>query len=129
MGLKAPGMPGWTLNETTDLLLKKEFDVCRESQTPHRLFTANGLEHLVPFKHPDMDRWRDALRGGLMIDYKTSNITLSGGVDDIWQDTKTGKLIIVDYKSQAKSSGVDSSIFADPYHESYKIKWIFTLIC
>ena len=70
--------------------------------TPHRLFTANGLEHLVPFKHPDMDRWRDALRGGLMIDYKTSNITLSGGVDDIWQDTKTGKLIIVDYKSQAK---------------------------
>ena len=32
MGLKAPGMPGWTLNETTDLLLK-EFDVCRESQT------------------------------------------------------------------------------------------------
>ena len=126
MGLKAPGMPGWTLNETTDLLLKKEFDVCRESQTPHRLFTANGLEHLVPFKHPDMDRWRDALRGGLMIDYKTSNITLSGGVDDIWQDTKTGKLIIVDYKSQAKSGGVDIvEYLADPYHESYKVQMDF----
>ena len=26
MGLDAPGTPGWTLNETTDLLLKKEFD-------------------------------------------------------------------------------------------------------
>jgi hypothetical protein len=29
MGLDAPGTPGWTLNETTDLLLKKEFDECR----------------------------------------------------------------------------------------------------
>ena len=26
-GLDAPGTPGWTLNETSDLLLKKEFDI------------------------------------------------------------------------------------------------------
>ena len=51
---------GWTLNETTDLLLKKEFDACRATQTPHRLFLENGLEHLVPFQHPDMDKWRDS---------------------------------------------------------------------
>ena len=38
-GLKPPGTPGWTLNETTDLLLKKEFDYCREKQIPHRLFS------------------------------------------------------------------------------------------
>ena len=38
IGLSEPGMPGWTLNETTDLLLKKEFDECRENQIPHRLF-------------------------------------------------------------------------------------------
>ena len=31
-GLVSPSMPGWTLNETTDLLLKKEFDLCREKQ-------------------------------------------------------------------------------------------------
>ena len=37
-GLEPPGTPGWSLNETTDLLLKKEFDACRENQTPHRLF-------------------------------------------------------------------------------------------
>ena len=37
-GLDPPGTPGWTLNETTDLLLKKEFDYCRERQIPHRLF-------------------------------------------------------------------------------------------
>ena len=47
-GLDSPGTPGWTLNETTDLLLKKEFDICREQQIPHRLFKENGLEHLVP---------------------------------------------------------------------------------
>ena len=43
MGLDSPGTPGWTLNETTDLLLKKEFDLCRETQSPHRLFLKNGF--------------------------------------------------------------------------------------
>ena len=37
-GLSTPSMPGWTLNETTDLLLKREFDICREKQIPHRIF-------------------------------------------------------------------------------------------
>ena len=37
-GLDAPGTPGWTLNETTDLLLKKEFDICRKNQIPHEIF-------------------------------------------------------------------------------------------
>ena len=68
-GLASPGMPGWTLNETTDRLLKKEFDICREEQTPHRIFLENNLSHLVPFDHPDMDKWRDSLRNGLMINY------------------------------------------------------------
>ena len=56
VGLDTPKTPGWTLNETTDLLLKKEFDTCREAQTPHRLFLENGLDRLVPFKHPDMGK-------------------------------------------------------------------------
>ena len=37
-GLASPSMPGWSLNSLTDDLLKKEFDVCRETQTPHRIF-------------------------------------------------------------------------------------------
>ena len=40
-GLDAPGTPGWTLNETTDLLLKKEFDICRKNQIPHEIFKKN----------------------------------------------------------------------------------------
>ena len=86
-GIVSPGMPGWTLNETTDRLLKKEFDDCREKQEPHRIFLENNLDNLVPFAHPDMDKWRDSLRNGLMANFH--NIILTGGVDDIWQNTDT----------------------------------------
>jgi len=125
-GLDPPGTPGWTLNATTDLLLKKEFDLCREQQTPHRLFEPNGLAHVVPFDHPEMDNWRDSLRRGLMLRYKDTNIILTGGVDDIWQDTITKQLIVVDYKSQAKKDLVDTDEYlADPYHKGYKIQMDF----
>ena len=42
----------------------------------------------------------DSLRHGLSIRFQDTNIILSGGVDDVWQDIKTGKLIIADYKSR-----------------------------
>ena len=126
LGLEAPGTPGWTLNETTDLLLKKEFDACRESQTPHRLFIQNGLEHLVPFKHQDMDKWRDSLHHGLMARFGKTNIILTGGVDDIWQNTKTGQLVIADYKSQANTKKLEPiSYLSDPYKEGYKVQMDF----
>ena len=123
-GIVSPGMPGWTLNETTDRLLKKEFDDCREKQEPHRIFLENNLDNLVPFAHPDMDKWRDSLRNGLMANFH--NITLTGGVDDIWQNTDTKELIIVDYKSQANSREVEPiSYLSNAYHEGYKIQMEF----
>jgi hypothetical protein len=123
-GLATPGMPGWSLNETTDRLLKKEFDICREDQIPHRIFIENNLNHLVPFNHPDMDKWRDSLHHGLMINYK--NLILSGGVDDIWLNTKTGEIIVVDYKSQASSYEVNTRYYlASAYHQGYKIQMDF----
>ncbi len=126
MGLDPPGTPGWTLNETTDLLLKKEFDDCREKQIPHRLFTENGLGHVVPFDHPEMDNWRNSLHHGLMLRHKDTPIILTGGVDDIWQDTRTQQLIVVDYKSQAKNGLVDKQDYLDdPYHEGYKLQMNF----
>ncbi len=125
-GLDPPGTPGWTLNETTDLLLKKEFDFCRERQIPHRLFIENRLSDLVPFSHPDINNWRDSLHKGLMLRYKDTNIILTGGVDDIWQDKISKKLIIVDYKSQAKLGRLDKQDYLDdPYHEAYKIQMDF----
>ncbi len=125
-GLAEPRTPGWTLNETTDLLLKKEFDECRKHQKPHRLFAQYGLDHIVPFEHPAMDDWRNSMHKGLMARYKDSNIILSGGVDDIWFDTKKECLIVVDYKSQANSKTVEPlSYLASPYHEGYKIQMDF----
>ena len=126
MGLDPPGTPGWTLNETTDLLLKKEFDQCREQQIPHRLFAENGLSHVVPFDHPEMDNWRNSLRRGLMLRHKDTSIILTGGVDDIWQDTRSKQLIVVDYKSQAKNGLISKQEYLDdPYHEGYKIQMDF----
>ena len=122
-GLESPGMPGWTLNETTDLLLKKEFDKCRVAQIPHRLFKENGLEYLVPFQHPDMDKWRDARRHGLQSRFKKTNIILTGGVDDIWQDTNDDKLVVVEYKSQANTNPLTPELYlSNPYHEGYKVQ-------
>ena len=125
-GLDPPGTPGWTLNETTDLLLKKEFDYCRERQIPHRLFIDNDLSHLVPFDHPEIDDWRNSLHKGLMLRHKDTNIISTGGVDDIWQHKITKQLIVVDYKSQAKLGRVDKQDYLDdPYHEGYKIQMDF----
>ena len=125
-GLDPPGTPGWTLNETTDLLLKKEFDYCRERQIPHRLFIENQLSNVLPFDHPEIDNWRDSLHKGLMLRYKNTNIILTGGVDDIWQHNISKKIIVVDYKSQAKLGRVDKQDYLeDPYHEAYKIQMDF----
>ena len=125
-GFESPSVPGWSLNETTDLLLKKEFDYCRERQIPHRLFISNNLDNLVPFYHDELDNWRDSLHKGLMLRYRNTNIILTGGIDDIWQNTISRKLIIVDYKSQAKHGRLDKiNYLQDPYHEGYKIQMDF----
>jgi hypothetical protein len=126
LGLSEPGTPGWALNSATDELLKREFDVCREQQIPHRLFKRNGLEHVVPFQHEEMDTWRDALRGGIIQKFEDTNIILTGGVDDIWLDTKTQELIVVDYKSQASLNEVEPvSYLSNVYHEGYKLQMDF----
>ena len=125
-GLDSPGTPGWSLNETTDLLLKREFDYCRERQIPHRLFIENQLRNVLPFDHPEIDNWRDSLHKGLTLRHKDTNIILTGGVDDIWQHNITKQLIIVDYKSQAKLGRLDKQEYLeDPYHDGYKIQMDF----
>ena len=65
-GVISPSLPGWSLNAATDELLKKEFDACREKRQPHRLFAQYDLEHIIPFDHPDLNKWRDSLRLSLI---------------------------------------------------------------
>ncbi len=126
IGLQEPGMPGWALNTATDHLLKKEFDVCRKEHRPHRLFARHGLNHVIPLDHPEIDNWRDSLHKGLMHRFEATNIILSGGIDDIWLDTTTQELIVVDYKSQASDYPVEiESYLSNEYHQSYKIQMDF----
>lgn len=125
-GLVSPSTPGWTLNETTDLLLKKEFDLCRDSQISHRLFGRFGLGDVVPFTHPAIDEWRDSLHHGLEYPVPDSNIVMYGGVDDVWLDRISQQLIVVDYKSQANRYPVTTESYLNGvYHQGYKIQMDF----
>ena len=84
-------------------MYKKEFDICRKNQTPHRLFEQYGLNHFVPFQHPEIDKWRDSMHHGLSARFGNTNIMLFGGVDDVWINTDD-ELHIVDYKATAKKT-------------------------
>ena len=64
-----------------------------------------------------------------MIRFANTNIILTGGVDDIWQNTKTGKLVVADYKSQANTKELEpDSYLSDPYKEGYKVQMDFSPI-
>jgi CRISPR/Cas system-associated exonuclease Cas4 (RecB family) len=68
-----------------------------------------------------LDEWRDSIHYGLKHRFKETNIILQGGIDDVWFNTKTEELVVVDYKSQHKKDGVSQdTYFDDPYKNSYK---------
>jgi hypothetical protein len=125
-GFVAPGTPGWTLNDAVDVLLKKEFDECRENQTPHRICIENDLAHLVPFAHDDLSLWRDSLHHGLSSKVPGTSVILTGGLDDVWQNQNNKNLVVVDYKSQASFHHVDpETYFEDPFKDGYRIQLSF----
>ena len=95
-----PGYP-FNLNSAVDVLLKKEFDYYRQRQEPHPLLIENGIE-AIPFLHSQLDEWRDSLHHGIQFQIPNTNIIVTGGVDDVWINTATQELIIVDYKATSK---------------------------
>ncbi len=111
---RPPGFP-FNLNSAVDALLKKEFDVHRADKTPHPLMESYGLD-AVPFAHENMDKWRDALRGGVTFEHPTG-LTISGGVDDIWVNP-AGELIVVDYKATSKEGKIEA--LEEEWHIGYK---------
>jgi hypothetical protein len=120
-----PGYP-FNLNSAVDTLLKKEFDLYRARQEPHPLFVKHQLA-LLPFQHPKMDEWRDSLRRGIQYAVPGTTLILTGGVDDVWIDTKTQELVIVDYKATSKIEPV--SLDAE-WQQGYKrqaevYQWLF----
>ena len=121
-GLKEPSMPGWALNVAVDELLKKEFDQYRNEQKPHPIMLKHNL-NFVPYKHKDLDIWRNSLKGGISyLDDKT-NLIIHGGIDDIWFDLKEKKLVVVDYKAQSSTYPITVSSYLEAeWHLSYKLQ-------
>ena len=81
----------------------------------------------VPFKHKDIEKWQNALKQGVEYDHPDLNLKLAGGIDDVWENKDTGKLIVADYKAQSKSSEkkIDGYL-KDVYHEGYKLCLLYT---
>lgn len=107
-GIKDIDSPSFTINTTTDILLKRDADRVRgKSSLP--LWEANGLGHLIPFEHEHLENWTKSQQFGqdatfFNYDHPDTNIRFGGGLDDVFQNTLTGQLHIVDYKSTAQGT-------------------------
>jgi hypothetical protein len=125
LGTSRPkGFP-FTLNSAVDKLLKKEFDIHRAAGSKHPLLKAYGLD-AVPYAHPRMDEWRDALKGGIQYMHPATGMLISGGIDDVWVDL-IGELIIVDYKATSKDEEVNlDAAWQDGYKRQMEVyQWLF----
>lgn len=100
---RPPGYP-FNLNSAVDALLKKEFDTYRSKGEPHPMLVEAGID-AIPYSHDQIEVWRDSLHHGIQFHDKSTNLILTGGVDDIWVNP-SGELIIVDYKATSKSGEV-----------------------
>lgn len=115
-GVKRPSMPSFTLNLAVDALLKKEFDVHRTKGSAHPLMEKYGLD-LVPFKHVQMDEWRENFVGVRTL-HQPTNLLVFGAVDDIWV-SKMGELFVVDYKATSKDTAV-TELENTKWHDQYR---------
>ena len=89
------------------------------------------LGHLIPFEHEDLENWTNSQQFGLNDHHfntihEETNIKFGGGLDDVFLNTETGKIHIVDYKSQAQGTRspnnyeVKPSSLNDPWKIGYK---------
>lgn len=126
-GIKRPDFPPFSLNNAVDALFKKEFDIHRAKGSAHPLMKEYGID-AVPFKHKEMDAWRDAMKRGVQYVHKPTNLLVRGGVDDVWQDTE-GKLIVVDYKATAGKEEITlDEAWKDGYKRQVEIyQWLFKM--
>ncbi len=125
LGVGRPASFPLTLNNAVDALMKKEFDIHRAEATSHPIMQTYKID-AVPFADPRMEEWRDALRRGISFHHKPTNLTIRGGVDDVWVKP-SGELIIVDYKATSSEKEITLD---DEWKIQYKrqmeiYQWLF----
>ena len=98
-----PGFP-FNINSAVDELLKKEFDQYREAGKPHP-YMETVDRNLIPYKDDRLDEWRENFKG-VQYHHEETNLIFTGAVDDLWIDTDTNEVVVVDYKATAKNSEV-----------------------
>ncbi len=125
LGINQPPSFPFSLNSAVDMLLKKEFDIYRSQGKIHPLMKKAGIK-AIPYNNPQINVWRDSLKGGITYKYPGTDLMITGAVDDIWINDNE-ELIIVDYKATAKVEEV--SIDADwqiGYKRQMEIyQWLF----
>ena len=124
-GIGRPSSFPFTLNNAVDELFKREFDIHRAKGEPHPLMKSYGID-AIPFADKRLEEWRDALKRGIRHHDPETNLTLRGGIDDVWQG-KNDELYIVDYKATA---GKDTVTLDDEWKDGYKrqaeiYQWLF----
>jgi hypothetical protein len=113
-----PGGPPFTLNNAVDALLKAEFDLYRDSGTPHPIFATVGLE-AIPLAHPQIGDWR-ANRTGVRWKDPVTDWTLYGAIDDAWE-TAAHTVLVADYKATARRDEVTEANLYPSYQRQVEV--------
>ena len=107
-GVPFPSGIPFSLNEATDVLFKRDFDRLREKKQTHPYLEKIGYSNLIPFEHPELGKWQDSLHfgaeGRLNTVHESTHLKIGGGLDDVFMNTKTNQLHIVDYKSTSQKT-------------------------
>ena len=115
--IKRPSTPPFLINSAVDELFKTEFDVYRAKGEKHPLQEKFHVD-AIPFAHKDLDTWRHTFTGVQYV-HPGTNLTIFGGVDDVWINPK-GELIVVDYKATAKKKEITDLDPPGGWHDAYR---------
>lgn len=123
-GVPFPSIPGFNVNEATDILLKRDFDQYRGKAETHPFLKEKGLSQLVPYQHESFELWTQSMHfgadGRMNTVHQPTNLKIGGGLDDVWLNTETNLLHIVDYKSTSQKTPGKEITLNDPWKAAYK---------
>lgn len=123
-GIKFPSIPGFNINEATDILLKRDFDRLRGTGKPHQFLEKIGYGHLSPFAHEHFEFWTQSLHFGadkrMNTVHDATNLKIGGGLDDVWINSQTSLLHVIDYKSTSQKSPNKAITLDDQWKAAYK---------